>query len=175
MLRHNRSFRPLLRLFSHRPSGPLWRYCVAVVPIAVFPSLLMAFAATALFAHLGIDRAGILVRPQSHGSVLEFVGLVVFAPVAETLLLALLLGGLVRLISNVWLAAAVSGLVFGAAHGVFGAVAFFGTVWSFFVFSIAFLAWRAQSFWSAFLAAAVPHAIMNACVLLFLPIVEDAV
>ena len=60
------------------------------------------------------------------------------------------------------LLAAVAGLKMG--HSV--VPWFFGTVWSFYVFSLGYLAWRPVSYKHALGAAAVPHALVNASALL---------
>lgn len=58
-------------------------------------------------------------------------------------------------------AAASSAVIWGLAHALFGALWFFGTVWAFFVFSCAYMAWRKVSFWHGYAAATAPHAAIN--------------
>jgi membrane protease YdiL (CAAX protease family) len=95
----------------------------------------------------------------------EFVGLVGFAPIAETLLLA----GIISLLSRAGFSslavATISAIAWGCAHAMFGALWFFGTVWAFFVFSCAYISWRKVSFQRAYIAAAAPHALINLGVL----------
>jgi hypothetical protein len=64
--------------------------------------------------------------------------------------------------------AATAAILCGLAHGTYGLLWFFGTAWSFFVFSYGFLAWRKVSYLHAFVAAAAPHALLNATVFGFL-------
>jgi len=65
--------------------------------------------------------------------------------------------------------ATLSALVWGCLHGLadplfFGK--FFGTVWNFFVYSCAYLAWRKVSFAHAYVATATPHALHNLIIFL---------
>lgn len=92
---------------------------------------------------------------------MDILGPVVFAPVVETLLLGLLLKGLLLLTARPVLTAALSALFWGALHGIVAPLWFFGTVWSFFIFACAYLGWHRQSRRKAFIAAAVPHSLIN--------------
>ena len=143
-----------------QPFGPLWRYCLLAAPIALVPSILLSLAAAGVghLAHVDLQRH---VPPDVSITTFEFIGLVGFAPVAETLLLA----GLINLLSSTRLSslpiASISALAWGCAHATFGALWFLGTVLAFFVYSCAYIAWRKVSSRSAFAAAAVPHALIN--------------
>ena len=109
---------------------------------------------------MGIPVASI--APPSNGSSFrEVLGAVLLAPVVETALLALGVSLLSRLFDRPILVAGASAAIWGLLHGIFGTLWFFGTVWSFFVFSCAFLAWRGHSFRAGFVAAAIPHALVN--------------
>ena len=147
------------------PLGPLWRYCLVAAPIALIPSILLSLAVVGIgqLAHLDLQRH---MPPDRTATTFEFIGLVGFAPVAETLLLA----GLINLLSSMGLSslviASISAVAWGCAHAMFGALWFFGTVWAFFVFSCAYIAWRKVSFRRACVAAAAPHALINLGVLL---------
>ncbi|CAN5305136.1 hypothetical protein BH09PSE6_BH09PSE6_09710 [soil metagenome] len=91
----------------------------------------------------------------------DSIAAVVVSPIVETFLLA----GLLRVLSSTSLAqgsvVAMAALLWGLAHGLFGALWFFGTVFSFGIYSYSYLAWRRISFWQAWLAAAVPHVLVN--------------
>jgi membrane protease YdiL (CAAX protease family) len=80
--------------------------------------------------------------------------------------LALLLELLSRVTRHSQVIAIVSALAWGAAHAYFHPLWFFGTVWSFYVFSRGYLAWRPISYKHALGAAAVPHALVNSSALL---------
>lgn len=154
-----------IRALLFDTSAPLWRPCLLAFPIAMIPSVvLFAFAYAGLRA-LGVDVAR-FQAPEVHPTVAGVFGAVVFSPIVETLILA---GGLAVLssFSNRRLpVAVVSAIAWGCLHGLFGALWFFGTVWSFFVFSLAYLTWRERSFGRAFMVAAVPHALTNLTVVI---------
>jgi hypothetical protein len=123
-------------------------------------------------AYLTLTQLGINVdllsppeRPVTFG---EVFGAVVVSPITETLLLGLMLAMVSKLSSRVPLVAFAAAMFWGALHGAFGAMWFFGTAWSFFVFSCAYLHWRQLSFGKAFLAASVPHALINSAVMISL-------
>ena len=146
------------RLLS--PKVSLWRYSLEVWPIALIPSVLLFVLATGLFALAGVSLESI-TPPAREVSVSNFLGVVIFAPSVETLIL---IGGikvLESISSRPVVVAMMSALVWGLFHGSFGALWFFGTVWSFFVFSCAYLAWRCRSFQAGFIAASVPHVLVN--------------
>jgi hypothetical protein len=141
-------------------SMPLWRYCLIVFPIAILPSLALSSLAYVILRALGMGAAP-LKGPEVHATVLDAFGLLVFAPITETLLLA---GGLhiLSYFSNrKTLVAVASAIAWGCLHAFIGAIWFFGTVWSFFIFSCAYLAWREHGFAQAYTAAAVPHLLVN--------------
>ena len=146
-------------------SMPLWRYCLLAFPIALLPSLALFASANVILRALVVDPDH-FQAPQIHATVLDAFGAVVFSPITETLLLA---GGL-SILSNfskrkLPLAVA-SAIGWGCLHALFGALWFFGTVWSFFVFSFAYLTWRECGFARAFTVAAVPHALVNLTVVI---------
>ena len=133
------------RKFLFTPSFPLWRYCLLAWPIALVPSVALVAGAYSLLALAGANMAE-LGPPERSTTLAAVLGTVVFAPVVETLALAALLRLLSSLSENATLVAAASAVVWGCLHALFGALWFFGTVWSFFVFSCAYLAWRKASF-----------------------------
>jgi len=94
-------------------------------------------------------------------SLLNFIGIVLLAPIVETFLLSGLLAALSPLKWPVPAVATLAGLVWGAAHGLVAPFWFFGTVFGFFVFSCSYLTWKQRSYWYGFTAAALPHAMQN--------------
>lgn len=146
------------RLFE--PWPPLWRYCLACIPVALIPSVAIGAVATALMRALGADVEAYLSGGMPLDAVAMF-GAVVIGPVVETLLLA---GGIAVLSSfhlRPMRVAVVTALVWAVVHAMYGALWFFGVVWSFFVYACAYTAWRKVSFRHAFAAAAIPHAAVN--------------
>jgi len=145
-------------------SRPLWQHCLLAFPIAVIPSLSLIAFVYALVMALGLS-ADLLKPPNVEPTLWELVGTVLFAPLVETLLLAGVLRLLSMLSANTPFIAAVSGLLWGALHATRAVLWFFGTAWSFFVFSCLYLAWRRVSFKHAYVAALVPHMLINITVM----------
>jgi hypothetical protein len=149
-----------VRRFLLDPRPPLWRYCLLAFPLALVPSLTLAILAFTVAVAFGVDTAH-LQPPHRDATINTALNLIVFAPVIETLLLA---GGiyiLKKCITKSIAIAFVSALAWGSLHATVTLILFFGTVWSFFVFSCAYLAWRKWGFGRAYIAAAVPHALIN--------------
>lgn len=154
-------------LVSARRAGSLPLHCLMAVPAALLPSAAFFLLARAVASALGLDVAA-LSPPQRETTLDQFFGAVVFAPVVETLLLMLLLRGLVIVMRRPVRVAAVSAVVWGVLHGLQGPLWFFGTAWSFYIFSASYQAWRPVSRRHAFAAAAVPHAAINLVAMLSL-------
>jgi hypothetical protein len=149
-----------LLTFLLTPTDPLWRYCLFAFALALIPSIaLFSFVYGALMI-AGIDISAIK-PPERSATPGEVFGTILVAPILETFLLAFGIRILRRFISNVVVVAATSALAWGALHGIVAPLWFFGTAWSFFVFSCAYLVWRERSFWHAFSAAAFPHSLIN--------------
>lgn len=88
-------------------------------------------------------------------------GTIIFAPVVETLLLIFLLRFLQSLRLSDLQACVVSAIIWGIGHAWVHPLAFFGTIWSFFVFNWSFLLWRQRSRAHGYWAAALPHVFVN--------------
>ncbi len=136
------------------------RYVLSAYPLALLPSILLVALAYGAVNALGVNSEHI-AAPGREVSAGELLGVVVFAPVVETFLLAVLLWFLSLLSRNFVFVATISALLWASLHATYGALWFFGTVWSFFVFSCAYLAWRNASFVRAYFAAALPHMLIN--------------
>ena len=153
--------------------GPLWRYCLIAFPLALLPSFALLTGVVLAFLAVGVDISG-LMRPAISATWSDFFGSVVFAPIVETLVLAVLLRVLFALTPRKILVVSASALLWGCLHASLGVLAFFGTAWSFFVFSCTFLVWRKKSFPDAFIAAAAPHALVNFTVIICIAIADIA-
>jgi hypothetical protein len=154
---------PIARLLT--PKVPLWRYSLEAWPYALIPSITLAAIAAAVVSVVGIPIESV-VPTRDDLSLRSAFGAVVLAPVIETCLLALGLRLLSKFVDRPIFAATISAVMWGLLHGLFGTLWFFGTAWSFFVFSCGFIAWRSQSFKAGFIAAAVPHALVNVSAIL---------
>lgn len=149
-----------LRTFLSAPSPPLWCFCLLAFPLALIPSVALSTAVIVLLHAFNVGTAGLLPRriPITPWTVF---GLVVFSPLIETVFLAGGLYLLSKLIRRRSIVAFASAILWGGIHAFAGLLWFFGTVWTFFVFSCAYLAWRQISFRQAYIAAAAPHALIN--------------
>lgn len=146
-------------------TGSFTGYCVVAWHLALIPSIVLVLVAHAAFSAAGADVAAIQ-RPAVAPADRNLWIVLALAPLVETAILGLALHllGFVTRRPNVL--AALSALAWGAAHAAIHPLWFFGTVWSFFVFSRGWLAWRPVSYKHAFGAAAVPHALVNASAVL---------
>jgi hypothetical protein len=153
------------------PKDPLWRYCLIAFPLALLPSLVLMASVVLALEAFGVDMSAFR-PPARHAIWWELFGSVLFVPAVETLILSTTLWLLSALSRRKMFVITTSAVLWGCAHGAQSAPWFFGTVWSFFVFSCTFLVWRKKSFLHAFIAAAVPHALVNLSVVISM-VVED--
>jgi hypothetical protein len=143
-----------------RTDRPYWLAILVLGAFAVIPSLILAYSIGVLVALVGVDPASLLPELPSDRPGFVVV-LVLIAPFLETVLVIVVLK-LIRLsVKSPLLSSAISGVGWGIAHGLQAPLWFFGTFWSFFVFSRGYLAWRSISSSHAFAAAWLPHAIQN--------------
>jgi len=156
-----------IKAFIVSPNPPLWRYSLYSFFIAIIPSIILLFLINWIFdipnnsiVPTGFDGAG--------NSYLTIFRLIIATPLLETLILAGVLVFLSKGFSNIFYPALISAILWGLLHSLKAFPAFFGTAWSFFIFSYAFLVWRSVSFKKAFIASAVPHALINLTVVLVL-------
>lgn len=117
-------------------------------PLALLPSLALSVLANALFPQV--------VGPRfDGGGPALFVLLVVVSPIVETLIMAGVLGILLRLVGPT-AAVFASAIGWGMAHSLAAPAWGFVIWWPFLVFSTLFVVWRARSLW---LALAIPTAV----------------
>jgi hypothetical protein len=151
------------RLFDGR--GSLLTYCLIAWSVALVPTVLIVITAHYLFTSAGAD-VGSLQKPARDIAERNLAITLMIAPFVETLVLSLMLEGLRRVIRRALVAAVIAALAWAGLHAAFYPLWFFGTVWSFYVFSRGYLAWRPVSYKHAFGAAVLPHALVNASALL---------
>ena len=139
--------------------------------LAMGPSVLLVAAAAGVAELAGVAWRS---RPDTDPSLswFDWTGAVLLAPLAETWLLGVMLWPIRVVARKPFHAALIAALVWGALHGLLAWIRFFGSAWSFFVFSCAYLAWRRRSYRHAFIAAAVPHALLNATVMIFVALAD---
>jgi len=145
--------------------GSFLDYCLIAWPLALTPSIVLAALAYAVMSGAGADMAAVRKPMRDVAQRSLWIALLA-APIIETLLLAVgirLIGSFTKRREVI---AITSALAWGALHASFYPIWFFGTVWSFYVFSRGYLAWRPVSYKHALGAAAVPHALVNSSALL---------
>jgi hypothetical protein len=141
------------------PDGRLLKRTLINFCLALCGSAALIGIAGGLLTWAGIPMET-LDKPVIRINLLDFFGVVVFAPLVETLLLA----GLLALTPRRWgivPRAIVSAIVWGGLHALSAPFWFLGTAFSFFVFSCGYLVWRQKSFKYGFAAAAMLHALIN--------------
>jgi hypothetical protein len=150
--------------FDAKP-GRFIEYCLVAWHLALIPSILLVVLAYAVFSGAGADVSAIQ-KPARDIAGRNVWMTVLVAPVAETLVLALGVRLIGLLTKHREAIAVASALGWGALHASFYPMWFFGTAWSFYVFSRGYLAWQPVSYKHALGAAAVPHALVNSSALL---------
>jgi hypothetical protein len=153
------------RWWQMQPRGSLLGYSIIAWHVALIPSLLIVLAAHALFSQAGVDVSA-FQKPAVDLQARSLWIAVLAAPVIETLVLGGVLWLLELATRRRQVLAVISALAWGGAHAWFHPLWFFGTVWSFYVFSRGWLAWRPVSYKHAFGAAALPHALVNSSAVL---------
>lgn len=137
----------------------IWKYCMRVFLIAVIPSFLAVLLITLTLDVLGIEKEPIKKIIPSFRVFFDFV---IFAPIFETFILVIfifILNSIIKL--NLYISI-ITGLVFGLLHGFISVpIHFFGTAWTFFALSAAFLSWKKYSLFKAYFAALLPHSLVN--------------
>jgi hypothetical protein len=147
-----------LSSFLLRPSSSIWRYCLA----SAFIALTGAWLTLGLLQIVAAVFAVQLPSPPAVSlSFWGFSEVVVFAPLIESPLLGLTIWLIQQKVRQPVLVAALAAVIWGSLHGAIAWPWFFGTVWSFFVFSCGYLTWYGKSKYSALIAAAIPHALVN--------------
>ena len=153
------------RWWAVQPTGSLFLDCIVAWNVALFGSILLVLAAHAVFSSAGADVSA-LQKPPVELQPRNVWMAALAAPLIETAVLGLLLRLLQFASRRRQLLAVLSALSWGGAHAWFHPLWFFGTVWSFYVFSRGWLAWQPVSYKHAFGAAALPHALVTSSALL---------
>ena len=145
--------------------GSFLEYCLIAWHFALIPSIALAALAYLFFSSAGADVSA-LQKPARDILTRNVWMTVLVAPAIETLVLACGIWLIGRVTRRRQVIAVTSALAWGGLHAWFHPLWFFGVVWSFYVFSLGYLAWRPVSYKHALGAAAVPHALVNASALL---------
>lgn len=139
----------------------LVRFCFQAFLVTTFGAIVVVAITQGVMQMIGIRDARPTTDTYNGFSVIDFLGVVFFAPIVETLILSIFIK-IASLFSNdkivVCCIAAVVAAIF---HGMNGAYVFFGPMILFFSFSYSFILWRAHSYRYAYISACVPHVLNN--------------
>ncbi|MBH9551968.1 hypothetical protein [Inhella gelatinilytica] len=156
------ALRWLVALIWERPLHvAAWALCMW--PLALGASFALMLSVYGVAYALGIPLESFERPPQLQPLKLsEWLGTVGLAPLLESMLLAAELELLRKLgVPGRW-AAVVGAISWGLLHGLVAPVWFFGTVCSFYLFSVGYWRYGAVSFEQGLFAAMFPHALVNA-------------
>jgi hypothetical protein len=155
---------PWHRWWAVQPGSSLLFDCIVAWTVALIGSVLIVIVVHSLFSSAGVDVSSIQ-KPPVDLKPRNYWMAALAAPLIETVALGVFLRLLQFTTKRRQLLAVLSALAWGGAHAWFHPLWFFGTVWSFYVFSRGWLAWQPVSYKHAFGAAALPHALVNSSAL----------
>lgn len=154
-----------LNIILLQKSSPFALFCVCAAVIALFGSsilLALIYLVDSLFnfGWVPSDEAETVI------TFADLFGYIIIAPMLETFILGFFIRLLLRIkLTHLWVCI-VSAIGWSALHALIDPVNFFGTVWSFFIFSHCYLTWLDCSKRQAYYAALVPHMLLNTAVML---------
>ena len=159
------------------PWHVLWRHTevsrVAYVVVGAATSLVLSALTTGLYWLVTVPGLGLTPpatwEPLPHLAEM-LLGWVVFAPLAETLVLATLVALVGHFTDRPGLLVLAGALPLGLAHGFLGTNPFdvgghaVGSTIGFLLFAVVYVAWRRSSFKDGFWMCALVHMVHNLCV-----------
>jgi membrane protease YdiL (CAAX protease family) len=129
--------------------------------LAILIGWLLSFGGSMLLSWAAQGLAPDLATPDFKMSgMIAFLLLTVFAPVTETLIMAVVLAGLTRILPATG-AILVSALLWGIAHSLQAPVWGLVIWWPFLIFSTLYVVWRQRGPWVGIGVAASTHALQN--------------
>lgn len=91
----------------------------------------------------------------------DYLGLILVAPLIESFLLILLLKKLRSNGNSEFKSCCIASMIFSGFHFFISPLNFFGTLWSFFLYSKSYFVWVSHSRYLYFLAVCLPHMLVN--------------
>ena len=156
------------------PGGiSFWCYCLLAYLLALLPGVLVSQILYATVSATKLHTYEWGTSEFDPDRLRSFLGVVVFAPLAETALLGLGLVLLRKVIPSKTAAVYISALCWGLLHFT-NPIRQIGSMWSFLVFSYAFVSWQSRSLSEAYIAALVPHLLGNLTVFALVIFCPDA-
>lgn len=147
-----------LYLFLTKSNGSKAVYIIKAALISFISALSVALIVTQLFdfsSYYDTDESDEAWR------LIDFFGFVIFAPLAETLLMIPILKIIKRFTNNFWTIVFINALVWSCLHSLSMPVWGIFTFFPFVVFTVAFLTWETHSKRFAFCITACIHGLQN--------------
>ena len=153
----------LLRYFrlSAVADVSLTRYCIVAYLSIIVPATIVIGLLVALAHVIGFDPGTIQVGSAGSHGAWDIAGNTLVAPIGETFILGALVAGVRLWVTAYWRIALIVAVIMAGLHGLVTPLWFLGVIWPFVVLSIGFVVWRQKSYWHAYAAACVPHALNN--------------
>lgn len=148
----------------------LVRFCFQAFFATTIGAIIVVVFTQGLMSMIGIRDTRLENATGNGFSIKDFFGVVVFAPVAETLILSLFIKIISLFSIKKVTTCCVSAMVFASLHGINGIYTFFGPLILFFSFSYSFILWRAHSYRYAYISACIPHILNNLSAFLLMSI-----
>lgn len=135
-------------------------YVPLATAIALFPSIALAMAAVRITLWFDPNFFSSLPASPPYTPFRIFISSLP-VPLVETWIVMWIIRTVRRFVQRPALIATITAVICAIAHELALPLWFFGTVWSFFVFSYGFLIWQSYSSRYALFAAFLPHALLN--------------
>ena len=136
--------------FLSRTDMPAGTYVWKAALISLIPSLIISIVVNLILPGKGPSF-------QQMPAIVMILGVVVFSPWVETLLMWPILWVVKRFIRTTWGVALVSAVIWGLLHSLAAPAWGFGVLWPFFVFAVCFLEWEKKSTGRAIVVTASVH------------------
>lgn len=134
-------------------------YVLTASLIGIVISISIGFIVNSIYPHT--EKVAVLKF-----NMVDFIGLVLFAPIVETMLMVPIIALLKLVISRIYAICATSALIWATIHGLLVPIQAITIFPQFFIFTLAFLVWDKQSRKSAYLVVMSIHMLNNVTVFL---------
>lgn len=134
-------------------------YVLTAYLIGIVISISIGFIVNSIYPHT--EKVAVLKF-----NMVDFIGLVLFAPIVETMLMVPIIALLKLVFSRIYAICATSALIWATIHGLLVPIQAITIFPQFFIFTLAFLVWDKQSRKSAYLVVMSIHMLNNVTVFL---------
>ena len=140
----------------------LIRFCFQAFLVTTIGAIFVTAFTQGLMQAIGVKNTRLTTGVFDGFNIKDFLGMVIFAPVVETLILGLFIQIVSFFSIDRIIICCVSAMVAAIFHAnTNGIYHFFGPLILFFSFSYSFILWRVHSYRFAYIAACVPHMLNN--------------